>query len=101
MKNKYAVIRLKGKQMKVSEGETVEVDKLLENAKPEVLMAVADEKIIVGQPIAEKVSVKLKVVESFKGKKIVVSKYKSKSRYRKTIGFRPQLTKLVVEKISF
>ena len=100
--NNYVVIKLNGKQLKVAEGDVVEVDKISsEKLKPEVLLAVEGEKIVVGRPIVDKVSVKLKLVEDVKGKKLYVSKYKAKSRYRKTIGFRPQYTKILVEKISF
>ncbi|HJX01985.1 MAG TPA: 50S ribosomal protein L21 [Candidatus Humimicrobiaceae bacterium] len=99
---KYAVIKFFNRQYKISEKETLLVDKLGSvNVKPDVLLFVDDEKVEVGKPHLEKVKVDLKVIEdSVKGDKIHVFKYKAKSRYRKSIGFRPLYSKLSVEKIS-
>lgn len=103
MQNKsYAVIRIKGSQYKVSQGDEILVDKLSENeVKPEVLLLVGADKVFVGKPQVDKVKVSLKIVSpEEKGKKIQVLTYKAKSRYRKRHGFRPKYTRLLVEKIS-
>jgi len=99
---KYAVISLKGKQYKVSEGEEVLVD-VLGGEKPEaqVLLSVDEEKVSVGKPALASVKIKFKEVAALeKGKKVKILKYKAKSRYRRKMGFRPQKTRLLVEKIS-
>ena len=44
--------------------------------------------------------IKAKVLEQKKGEKVLVEKYKSKVRYRRRIGFRPHLTKILIEKIE-
>lgn len=101
--DKFAVIRIGGKQYKVSEGEEILVDKLndLTKIEPEVLLFVDGDKIEVGTPVLDKIKVKVKVlVELEKGIKIRVFKYKAKSRQRKHTGFRAQYTRLLVEKIS-
>jgi len=54
----------------------------------------------IGKPTVEGAKVSLKFIESAKGKKIRVLKYKAKSRYRKKMGFRPIYSRLSVEKIS-
>lgn len=107
---KYAVVRIKGHQYKVAEGEEILVDKLSlplhgklgkDEVEPEVLLVVNDEKISVGKPILASAKVKIKIIkEEEKGEKIHVRKYKSKSRYRRHIGFRPKFTRLLIEKIS-
>jgi large subunit ribosomal protein L21 len=99
---KYAVIKYFDRQYKISEGETLLVDKLGSTSiKPEVLLFVDDEKVEIGKPHLDKVKVDLKMIEdSVKGEKIHVFKYKAKSRYRKRIGFRPLYSKISVEKIS-
>ncbi len=99
---KYAVIRLQGKQYKVSEKDEILVDKMLDlKAEAEVLLFSDGEEVKVGKPVLTDVKVKLKVLaEMEKGEKIEVYKFKAKSRYRKHIGFRPQYTKLLVEKIA-
>lgn len=99
---KYVVVRIKGHQYRVSEGESILVDKLgKEDPKVEVLMIVNDNKVEVGKPIVKDANLKLKVLDAeVKGEKIKVFKYKPKSRYRKTRGFRSRLSRVVIEKIS-
>lgn len=97
----YAVIRIKGHQYKVSEGEEVLVDKITGKPEAEVLLVADREKAKVGKPVLKDVKVSLKVVKELeKGEKIDVVKYKAKSRYRRHIGFRPQYTRLLVQKVS-
>jgi large subunit ribosomal protein L21 len=101
--DKFAVIRIGGKQYKVSEGEEILVDKLSDLTKidPEVLLFVDGEKIEIGTPVLSKIKVKVKVLVGLeKGEKIRIFKYKAKSRERKHTGFRPQYTRLLIEKIS-
>ena len=99
---KYAVIRIKGNQYKVTQGEEILVDKLMEaKLDPEVLLVVVNGKVTVGKPKVKRVKVKVKVVNAqVKGKKLYVQKFKAKSRYRRKYGFRPVYTRLLVEKIS-
>jgi len=99
---KYAVIRIKGNQFKVSEEDELLVDKLGKDAlKAEVLLLVDGDNVKVGKPKVSGAKVKLKVlVQEEKGKKLYIQKYKAKSRYRKKMGFRPIYTRLLIEKIS-
>jgi large subunit ribosomal protein L21 len=98
---KYAVIKIKGTQYKVSEGDEILVDKLNGKPEPEVLLLVDDDKVKVGKPKVTGASLKLKVLnEVEKGEKISVQTFKAKSRYRRKIGFRPQYSRILVEKIS-
>lgn len=96
---KYAVIRINGRQYKVSEGEDVLVDKT-DSLEAEVLLTVDGEKVSVGTPLVKGATVKLSKVEDSRGEKVDVFKYKSKSRYRKHTGFRAEHSQLHVEKIS-
>lgn len=100
---KYAVVRVGGKQYKVEEGQTFLVDKLADPKKieAEVLLSVDGEKVEVGTPLVKNAKIDLKVIsEMEKGEKVDVYKFKAKSRYKRHTGFRPQYTKLLVEKIS-
>lgn len=102
MTMKYAVIKLSGKQFKVSVGDTFSVDKLdIEPGKKmdikDVLMVVDGEKVDIGTPFLSK-TVVIEALEQKKDKKIRVATYKAKSRYRKVKGHR-QL-KTVVKVIS-
>lgn len=98
---KYAVIKYQGHQYKVVEGQELLIDKLLDKSEPEVLLFVDDGKTKIGKPVLKDVKVKVKVLSELeKGEKIDIYKFKAKSRYRRHTGFRPQYTKLLIEKIS-
>ncbi len=102
---KYAVIQTGGKQYQVSEGDTLEVEKLEGKAKAKltfdkVLLVVDDKKISLGQPLVKGAKVTAEILEQKKGDKIRVAKFKAKSRYRRIQGHRQLLTKLKILKIT-
>lgn len=104
-KSVYAVIQLQGKQFKVTEGETITVDHLDQDAGTKVevtdVLLVADgQEVKVGTPLVEKAKVTLEVVDQVKGDKIRVATYKAKSRSRKVRGHRSHLTQLIVKSIK-
>lgn len=101
----YAIIKTGGKQYKVSEGDSIFVEKL--NAEDgatvtfdEVLTVVDGDSVKIGAPLVSGASVTAKVEKSGKAKKIRVFKYKAKSNYRRRAGHRQPYTKVVIEKIS-
>lgn len=104
--NKYAVLRLNKRQYLASEGDELVVDRLSKEKLPkdkastEVLLFVDGDKVKIGKPILKEVKAVLKVLGEEKGKKIEILKYKAKSRYRKHLGFRPQYTRILLEKLS-
>lgn len=100
---KYAVIALSGTQYKVEENQVITVDKLDPSIKStsEVLLTVDDDKVKVGTPTVKDASIDFKRVKDYQGKKLRISTFKAKSRYRKTRGFRPQLTDIKITKINF
>lgn len=98
---KYAVIRLQGRQYLVEEGKEYLVDKMNDlKLAPEVLLVADGDKVEVGKPLVKGATITLKVVKEVeKGEKIDVYHFKAKSRYKKHTGFRPQYTRVLVEKI--
>lgn len=97
----HAVLRIKGHQYKVSEGQEILVDRIGEGKlEADILLVSKEGKVQVGKPVVKDAKVTIKVLGEEKGEKIDVYKYKSKSRYRRHIGFRSQLTRLLVQKIS-
>ena len=101
---KYAVIKISGKQYKVSVGDILRVDKL--DIKPkvklgfkEVLLIIDNKKVTIGKPFIKNASVTAEVIEQFKDKKVRVAKFKAKSRYRKVQGHRQFKTKIKITKI--
>ena len=102
---KFVIVEQGGKQYRVAEGKTVEVDRLSnevgENITLEdVLLSVNDGKISVGTPLVEGAKVQAKVIDHFKGRKILVFKYRPKQRYRVKSGHRQQYTRLLIESIE-
>lgn len=100
----WAVIKTGGKQYKVSEGQTIVVEKI-EGEKDskvnfEEVLALGGDKVVVGMPLVDKAKVDGKLIETFKDKKIRVVKFKSKSKYLRTTGHRQQKTRVLIEKIS-
>lgn len=101
---KYAVIKTGGRQYRVSEGEVLEVEKLVVEPKKsvdfsEVLLLVNDDTVLVGQPLAPNARVTAEVLEQFKGPKIRVAKFKAKTNYRRVRGHRQELTRIKITKI--
>ncbi len=103
---KYAVIAISGTQYQIEENQTITVDLLdlkegEKSSTDQVLLTVDGDKVKVGTPTVKDASVEFKVIKHYQGKKLKVFKYKSKSRYRKTTGFRAQLTDIQILKINF
>jgi large subunit ribosomal protein L21 len=101
----YAVIETGGKQYRVSPGQTVEVELL--PAEPgatvtleRVLLVTNDGGTLVGQPVVAGGAVVATVTRAGRGKKIIVFKYKSKKRYRRTQGHRQDYTYLTITDIQ-
>ncbi len=99
----YAIIESGNKQYKVSEGETVKVEKLAaevgDNVELNVLMVADDNGVKIGADVAG-AKVTATVVAQDKMKKIVVFKYKAKKNERKKQGHRQPFTAVKIEKIS-
>ena len=100
----YAIIRDRGMQYRVEEGQIVEIALL--DAKPgsqvelgEVLLIGGGERAQVGSPLVEGAKVLAKVLGDVKGDKIVVFKYKNKKRYRRRTGHRQQYTRIAISQI--
>jgi len=100
----YAIVETGGKQYKVAAGQTVDVELLSQDVGSSVelnnvLMVADGDKVVTGQPMVKGAKVKATVVEQGKGKKVIVFKYKPKTRYSKKTGHRQQYTRLSIDKI--
>ena len=99
----YAIIATGGKQYKVSEGDTIYIEKLENEVDEEVsfpVLMLSGETIEVGSPYVEGASVTGKVVRHGRGEKIVVFKYKSKKNYRRKAGHRQPFTQVEITKVN-
>ena len=100
----YALVECKGKQYKAEKGAVLSVDKLdaEKGAKIDVdtVLLVSDgDKISVGAPYVKGAKVQIVVEDSFRDKKVLVFKYKSKKDYHRLIGHRQNYTNVRVEDI--
>ena len=100
----YALVEYKGKQYKAEKGAVLSVDKLdaEKGAKIDVdtVLLVSDgDKISVGAPYVKGAKVQIVVEDSFRDKKVLVFKYKSKKDYHRLIGHRQNYTNVRVEDI--
>ena len=102
---KSAVIEAKGRQFKIKEGDIICVNRLKEKqgAKVEftdVLLAQNGKKLILDEESLYKIIVEGKVIVYIRGKKICITKYKSKKGYKRSIGHRQDLTRVEIKKIN-
>lgn len=99
----YAIVENGGKQYKVTEGETLKLEKIAAEVGATVelkVLMVADENgVKLGADVAS-AKVTATVVAQDKMKKIVVFKYKAKKNERKKQGHRQPFTAVKIEKIS-
>ncbi|MBZ9578482.1 50S ribosomal protein L21 [Patescibacteria group bacterium] len=99
-----AVIRTGGKQYLVSPGQKIKIEKIdvkegKEITFKEVLLLEKQKKLEIGTPLVKGAKVIGKVVSHGKGKKIIVFKYKPKTRYKVKKGHRQLFTEVEITKI--
>jgi large subunit ribosomal protein L21 len=100
---KLAIIKTGGKQYKVSEGQSLKIEKINlkagDNIKFETLLTYDGENLNLGKPsLGEKVEGE--IIEQGKNKKVLVVKYKRKTRYRRNVGHRQLFTKVKIFSIA-
>lgn len=102
----FAVVQISGKQYKVEENQTLEVEKI--DGKEgdvvkfkEVLLIVNDKgEVKIGKPYLKNSFVEAEILEQKRGPKIIVFKYRPKKGYHKKQGYRSYLTKILIKKIK-
>jgi large subunit ribosomal protein L21 len=101
----FAVIRTGGKQYLVSPGDKIKTEKLDEKEGEEVtfsdvLLLEKRNKLEIGNPKVKGAKVLGKILKQGKGKKVIVFKYKRKTRYKVKKGHRQPFTEIEILKIS-
>lgn len=101
----FAVIESGGKQYKVSEGETIRIEKL--NGNPgqniefdKVLLLNKDDQVNVGSPNLSNVKVSGEIISNGRAKKVVTFKLKRRKRYRRKIGHRQYFVDVKINSIK-
>jgi large subunit ribosomal protein L21 len=101
----YAIIRDRGMQYRVEQGQVLEIDLIEEAAAGsqielgEVLLVGDGEAVQVGTPLVSGARVVAEVIGEQKGEKIIVFRYQNKKRYRRRTGHRQRYTKIKISQI--
>jgi len=100
-----AVIRTGGKQYLVKPGDKIKIEKIKgkegeEIIFKEVLLMEKNKKLEIGNPLVKGAMVIGKVLKQGKRKKVIIFKYKPKTRYKKKTGHRQQFTEVEVRSIE-
>ena len=101
----YAIIKTGGRQFRVAEGDTIDVDLLdVDSGKTatfgEVLMFADGKDVTYGSPLISGAKVTAEVLEQRKDKKVVAFKYRRRKGYHRTVGHRRKLTRVKIKNIS-
>jgi large subunit ribosomal protein L21 len=99
-----AIIQTGGKQYIVAPNDKLQVEKIEGNVGDvvkldQVLLTANGDDIQMGQPFVANTAVEAKIVGQGRDKKILVFKYKAKSKYRRKQGHRQHYTELEIVKI--
>src|ERR1700693_4305564 len=101
----YAILQHGGQQYRVASGDRILVDRIpVEVGSTVTLESVlligdgAETDVAKGSPV--EASVTATVIAHRRGRKIRVFTYKPKKRHRRTLGYRSQLTELLIEEVG-
>ncbi|MBU1203012.1 50S ribosomal protein L21 [Patescibacteria group bacterium] len=100
-----AIIKTGGKQYLVAKGDVLKIEKLpnAEVGKPvvfdQILALVDKDQITLGKPMIAKAKVEATLLKNLKDKKVDVTKYKNKTRYKRVIGHRHQRSEVKIDNI--
>ena len=101
----YAIIRAGGRQYRVSEGQTLRIDRLsgdvgTQVVLDQVLLLGGEDEPRIGQPLVDGARVDAEILNQGRAKKLIVFKKKKRKGYHKKQGHRQQYTELRIMKIT-
>lgn len=99
-----AIIKTGGKQYMVSPGMKIKIEKIKEEEGKEVtfkevLLIEKNRKVEIGTPAVKGATVVGKILAQGKGKKVIILKYKPKTRYKVKKGHRQLFTEVEITKV--
>jgi large subunit ribosomal protein L21 len=101
----FSIIKTGGKQYKVTPGTKLTIEKLSKEhvqgdkvVFDKVLLSHKGGKTVIGTPFIEGATVESTFEKEGKGKKVMIVKYKAKSRYKKIRGHRQPFAKVSIAK---
>ncbi|MBK8025959.1 MAG: 50S ribosomal protein L21 [Chloroflexi bacterium] len=101
----YAVVRIGGRQYRVEAGTLIDVERM-PNAVDEavvlndVLLVADGDATVIGQPNVGGASVAATVTLQFRAPKVIVFKYRQRTKFRRKRGHRHYYTRLRIDAIN-
>jgi large subunit ribosomal protein L21 len=101
----YAVLKVDGKQYRVTEGQrlrldTIDADEGASVEFDQVLMLGSGDEVKVGAPFVAGAKVKATIISHGRAKKIEIIKFKRRQHHMKHMGHRQNFTEVKVEEIA-
>lgn len=101
----YAVIVSGGKQYRVSEGQTLKLEKIEAETGAsidfeKVLMIADGDKFSIGQPVVKGATVTAEVIAQGRHKKVKIMKFKRRKHHMKQMGHRQWFTEVKITGIK-
>jgi len=101
----YAVVKMGGKEYRISKGDIIRVERLEgkvgdQVTMKDILMVSYEGQVQVGNPLLTHAMITGEIVQEVKGKKIVTYKMKRRKNYRRTKGHRQTYTYIRVSDIT-
>lgn len=99
-----AIVRADGRQLRLAEGQEFEISHVAgepgDSVSFDVLMLLDGKDLTVGTPVVPGAALTAKISAHGRAPKLVFMKYKNKVRYRRKMGHRQDMTRLIVESIT-
>ncbi len=105
----YAVIETGGKQVRVTAGDIIQVEKLVGDVGSKVTFdkvlflsnpSESNSDVVLGQPYISDAKVEAEIVAQGRGEKVMIVKMKRRKQYRRTQGHRQEQTQLLIMSLS-
>lgn len=100
----YAVIKTGGKQYRVTEGQSLRVEKLPGAPGDKItfndVLLVGGDSLRVGQPTVKGASVHAEIIGQDRDRKIIIFKFRRRKNYRRKQGHRQPFTQLKITGIT-
>lgn len=101
----YAIVKHGGRQLKLTEGDVITVNRLPGEAGSkvelgDVLLLAKEDGLEIGKPVVDGASVLAEILGHERGRKIVVFKMKRRKGYRNKNGHRQELTRVKITAVN-
>lgn len=101
----YAIIRTGNRQYRAETGAIIDVERLPLKVNDsfditDVLLIGNDDATVIGQPRVDGAVVKATVIEQYRAKKVIVFKYRQRTKLRTRRGHRQYYTRIRIDSIT-